>query len=151
MKQVPDRKRLRREYLKRKMSAYTMITVGGTVFVPSLIAAFLFAAMTVVICGFAFKDLRPLELVGALFCGVVTVFFTWLTYKSHHAMYRGRIEARLPYVPPVTPDILTAEEILVRGSDAPPAMQSDVLLRAATEHESPKDELLRMSQGEPRQ
>jgi hypothetical protein len=60
----------------------------------------------------------------------------------------GKEAAKLPYVPPVTPDILPAEEILVRAADVPPVAQSTILLRAAQGQETPKEELLRVSQGE---
>ncbi len=55
---------------------------------------------------------------------------------------------QVPYVPPVIANTLPAEEILVRAADEPPVAQSAVLLRAAKGVETPKDELLRVSQGE---
>ncbi len=52
-----------------------------------------------------------------------------------------------PYVPPVTPDTLPADEILVRGSEEPPVAQSEVLLRAAHRgKETPKEEWLRVAE-----
>ncbi len=57
-----------------------------------------------------------------------------------------RAAKQIPYVPPVTPDTLPADEILVRGSKEPPIAQSAVLLRAAKEQETPKKELLRISE-----
>jgi hypothetical protein len=53
-----------------------------------------------------------------------------------------------PYVPPVTASTLPAEEILVRATEEPPVAQSEVLLRAAQGQETPKEELLRVIQGE---
>jgi hypothetical protein len=50
----------------------------------------------------------------------------------------------LTYVPPVTAETLPAEEILVRGSEEPPGVQSEVLLRGALGHETPQEELLRV-------
>jgi hypothetical protein len=50
----------------------------------------------------------------------------------------------IPYVPPVTPDTLPADEILVRGSEEPVAVQSEVLLRSAQGQDTPKEELLKV-------
>jgi hypothetical protein len=53
----------------------------------------------------------------------------------------------LPYIPPVTPDTLPPDEILVRGSEEPPVAQSEVLLRAAkATQEAAKEELLRIQE-----
>ena len=54
---------------------------------------------------------------------------------------------RVSYIPPVTPDTLPADEILVRGSAVPRVTQSEVLLRAAKESETPKEDLLRLTIG----
>jgi len=40
---------------------------------------------------------------------------------------------------------LPADEILVRGSQEPPIVQSEVLLRATQQQETPKEELLRVN------
>jgi hypothetical protein len=49
----------------------------------------------------------------------------------------------LHYAPPITPDTLPADEILVRGSDEPSVVQSQVLLRAAKEQTRQDEQLLR--------
>ena len=56
---------------------------------------------------------------------------------------RARRAANIAYIPPVRPDILPADEILVRGSEEPPVVQSTVLVRASQGIETPKEELLR--------
>jgi hypothetical protein len=43
----------------------------------------------------------------------------------------------IPVVLPLTPDMLPAEEVLVRGSQEPSVLQSEILLRAATGFETP--------------
>jgi hypothetical protein len=123
------------------------MTIGGTVFVPTVSVAFLLATLTIVIFTYAFTDHRPLEPLVALLLGVVTACFAWLAKRSHQALHRGRIQAQILYVPPLTPDILPADEILVRGSEELPVAQSEVLLRAAQQgQETPKEELLRVTE-----
>ena len=54
--------------------------------------------------------------------------------------------ANIAYIPPVRPDILPADEFLVRAADEPPVAQSGILLRAAQGIETPNEELLRAGQ-----
>jgi hypothetical protein len=148
MNKAPDRKKLRREYLKRKASAYTRMAVGGTLFVPFVFAACLFAAFTLVIIAFGIEERRPEYLFATLVVGAITAFLTWLAHASRQTLRRGRMQSQIPYVPPVTPNTLPADEILVRAAEEPLAAQSEVLLRAAKGqgHETAKEELLRVSQ-----
>jgi hypothetical protein len=59
----------------------------------------------------------------------------------------GEAEAEsnaMSYVPPVTPETLPAEEVLVRGSQEPTEVLSRMLLKAAGENAHvPKEQLLR--------
>jgi hypothetical protein len=127
MKQVPDRKKLRREYLRRKAIAYG---IGGLVPVLSLIFGL----------WLYHSDLNAITRHGFLFC-VLLVYFVWIAVKVSREAIKG-----VPYVPPIVTGTLPADEILVRGSDQPPVAQSEVLVRAANEQETPKEELLRVSQ-----
>lgn len=69
----------------------------------------------------------------------------YLTQKG-----KAYIKGALVYIPPVTPDTLPSEEVLVRGSEQPYQAQSEMLVRPATqEQESPAGQLLRVSEGEP--
>jgi hypothetical protein len=150
MKQVPDRIKLRREYLRKKAGAYVAGTASGILIIPSLILTVLcvIGALAVVVL-----NVMPLSRFGipelaalCVFIGSATVFgaFTWEAWDKLKAAQKA---ARLTYVPPVTPDALPADEILVRSSEEPPVAQSEVLLRAAQRgQETPKEELLRVSQ-----
>lgn len=53
---------------------------------------------------------------------------------------------KIPVVPPVNIATLPAEEVLVRGSEAPSFAQSEVLLRATQAAETPQEELLRAAE-----
>jgi hypothetical protein len=53
---------------------------------------------------------------------------------------------KLPVVAPFTLSTLPADEVLVRGSEAPTEVHSEMLLRAAEGSATPKEELLRVSQ-----
>ena len=69
-------------------------------------------------------------------CGLIS----WL---ASTVADRGRAEQQVPYVPPVTPNTLPANEILVRGAEEPPVARSKMLLRAAQGgHETATEELL---------
>jgi len=75
---------------------------------------------------------------------VMLVVSALLIWPSVKVCKKGIAESRrLPYVPPLNPDTLPAEEVLVRGAEEPPIVPSEVLLRATNERETPKEELLR--------
>jgi len=131
---VKDAVRKRRAYLANKAGANLTSVVG------SLMAIVDFGILAVLIgCCFAGGSIAPSAL-GCLFvvgpCSVINLV-VWLS----------RLPARhIPYVPPVREQIavLSAEEVLLRGSDAPIAAPSGTLLRAA--HSAvvePAEELLR--------
>jgi|SRR5579871_2659238 len=123
MKQVPDRKKLRREYVKKKAAAYG---VGGP---------FLVIMLTFLVAWFREPGLDVSQFAVLLFC------FVWCAVNFSRETIK-----HVPYVPTVTPNTLRADEILVRGSEEPLVAQSEVLLRAAQQmQETPKEELLRVS------
>jgi hypothetical protein len=140
MKQVPDRKRLRREYLTKRADVYAKM-IGSA-------AMALVGIAIIASCGFI--NIAPIKgyisswilfLIGLLLLAMVILNAA----AKRHTEIRRELDA-IPYVPPVSPDTLPTDEILVRGSEEPPVMQSEVLLRAATGQETPKEELLRVSQ-----
>jgi hypothetical protein len=77
--------------------------------------------------------------VVSLICFVL-VWFAIRTFKNNMKQVKN-----LAYVASITSDTLPAEEILVRGSEEPSVALNEVLLRAAKEQETPKEELLRAS------
>jgi hypothetical protein len=128
MKQVPDRKKLRREYLRRKAFAYG---IGGI---------FLVITLTFFVAWLHQTGLDSVSRNAFLYCSVL-VFFVWTAVK----VSRDAVKS-VPYVPPVISDDLPADEILVRGSEELPVAQSEVLLRGAQKgEETPKEELLRVN------
>ncbi len=79
---------------------------------------------------------------------VLTVISGKLSWLFWDKVKAAKTSVRILYVPPVTLDTIPAEEILVRGSDETPVAQSEVLLRAAQQgQQTPKEALLRVSQG----
>jgi hypothetical protein len=145
--QVPDRKRQRREYILKKQSAYVQWVIGGIMLLPAGIIALISAITTVVACACYILTRRYTALLFTIFCGgIITVcssFFAWMGYAL---VADGNKLSQTPYVPPVTPDTLPANEVLVRGAQPPPVVPSEVLLRAAQGEETPKEELLRVAE-----
>jgi hypothetical protein len=146
---IPDRKKLRRDYVERKAGAYASGMVCSVMFVPcTLVAAtFLVAAIGLFGCAI-FHGLREEDfasyiwgamgsVVGAGVFGVYARIFCV-------GIQEARKSARVPYVPPASAHTLPAEEVLVRASDAPLIVHSEVLLRAAQGQETPQEELLRV-------
>ncbi len=128
------RKHLRREYLRKKGHAYALFTLNGALLLP-----FLVLACASFILSFVWVGLPGIYL---------SALFAWCTYSCWRGIQDGMNEAKsLPYIPPVTPDTLPPDEILVRGSEEPPVAQSEVLLRAAkATQEAAKEELLRIQE-----
>jgi hypothetical protein len=147
-KRVPDRKQLRREYLKQKGGAVANITVSGLLLLPVSVALLLFLTMIFV---FAFSPSEPIGERVVLSCFAIALAGlagAGVSICVRDIRETKRKARQLIYVPPVTPDTLPAEEILIRGSQEPPVAQSEVLLRAAKETEAPLEELLHVNQTE---
>jgi len=146
MKPVPDRKKLRREYLRKKASSYLpALWFEALVGLP--------CALMVIAMIYRLSTNPPgwdggqglfgwiSSIIGILIFGCGAYFGL---VGATRTVRRG--QSYITYVPPITPNTLPADEILVRGSDEPLVAQSEVLLRAAKEQETPKEELLRVSQ-----
>jgi hypothetical protein len=126
MKQVPDRKKLRRAYVRRKVALFLLPPVGFVIY--SILAWLLIG-----------QHWHPVEFM----CAATFLAFLLIWFPIYRAATHGK---KIPYVAPVTTSTLPADEILVRGSEEPPVAQSEVLLRAAQGDETPKEELLRARQ-----
>ena len=154
MKLVSDRKRLRWEYLRRRIRVYRKGATGGFLIVCALLL------LCALLSGYRYVPTlwhQSIDSTGRmhgktigfnleLLCLVTIitgVFVRRLTQRGTRLIRQAKQEARL--IDPEV-DTLPAEEILVRGSEEPPVVQSEVLLRAAKEQETPKEELLRVSQ-----
>lgn len=148
MSQVRNRKKLRREYLKRKQLVLIRLSVAGVTLVAiGVLAGFLVAPFFTVS---RIPDPDNVEMQKALveslpifaICGI-PAYFCWKKMKQIEAEV-----ANVPFVPADAASTLPADEILVRGAQPPPVVQGEVLLRAAQGVESPKEELLRIAQNQ---
>ena len=132
MSSIQERKKQRWEYLNQKGGAY--VTLGLITFATGFCALM---TLTFVLTVAIF----PPGIVVGLCFGVVTLRLTVLVRQAH------RTVKQLPYVPPVNPNTLPAEEVLVRGSEEPAQEQGKVLLRGTDGSAgAEKQELLRSSQ-----
>jgi hypothetical protein len=131
---MPDRKRLRQEYLRKKGKAYAM-----------LVAWLIGLVAIVVMMYFSYLGMHHRS---GWFAVLGILFYARIIWKGWRAVDRSHKEMRLAYIPPVTPDTLPVEEILVRGSEEPPVVTSAILLRAANGQETAKEELLRITDHE---
>ncbi len=157
MNRVPDRKKQRREYLRQKGTAYLKTTSGGIVFVftvlltPLLASAAIYSWVGWLLWWDRLADPGSHWDIFAIVLTVLAVISGLACYLSWSLMQHAiRSAARLSPVPPVTPNTLPAEEVLVRGSEEPQQAQSEMLVRPATaEQVTPKTQLLRVVEGEP--
>lgn len=133
-----ERIKQRREYVKRKVMAYVLMTLSILVAIPcALLAVILFLLAVASV----FEGIPWVEIFWpALKLGELALRFSESAQKAH-----GEAK-QLPYIPPVTADSLPAEEVLLRGAEKPPQEQSRTLLRAADgSAATPEQELLRAS------
>jgi hypothetical protein len=146
---APDRKKLRRDYLKQRVRAYAGAILCTWLFVPALLVT-LGLAMAAVSILIASGSDNPIGYgLGVIIFGILACcsaaagLFAWSLWQEGIRFIK--VEAALvPYAPPVNPDTMPAEEVLVRGSDEPPVAQSEILMRAADGAETPPEELLRV-------
>lgn len=141
MSQIRERVKQRREYLRKKGIAYSLMTFVALFMVPCFVVALTLWGIAIY-CLIA----RPH---GYFFFTFMATFgalcISWLSWLLTLAVYDIHQEARqLPYVPRVTSDTLPNEEVLVRGAEEPASPQSEVLLRGAQgSGEMAEQELLR--------
>ena len=148
MKQVPDWKKLRREYLRSRIHLQIASRVANGVFLVMLIAMIFFLLLSL---GCAMQARQSSGSWWDWFwCGVHALLALTsgrIAYRSCFWHEEAQRAARLPMVPPFNVNALPADEILVRGSEQP-TIQSEVLLRAAKSEEVLKEELLRVVETE---
>jgi ABC-type uncharacterized transport system permease subunit len=151
MNKVTERKRRRREYLRKKVAHLTGMGVSGSAFLASSMAFLGCTFITVMVLILTLRANPEDRIPGwtELQIGLLTMLLSGL---SAFAFWRltarlKRNVRQLAFVAPVTPNTLPADEILVRGAEQPTVQQSEVLLRAAQAgQETAKEELLRVSQ-----
>ena len=132
--------KLRREYLRKKLTFYTLSAAGGVAFIFGLWITIDLLRNLIIIRTWGGWSTMVLVL-----CAVAVI--TAATTYSFGALFRKHLKGAraVPYAPPVTCTTpLPAEEVLVRGSDEPLNAQQDILLRAAAlSHEERAELLLR--------
>src|SRR5579871_5642303 len=138
MSQVPDRKK-RRQYLGRKAEAYTSGILCG-LFLLAMCSIALLCLCVAAYTLLPFLQGKPegAAFIGSLVSGAAAGFSAWQLWKG---IKGAKERANTAYVSPVTADTLPADEILVRGSETPPVVQSRELLRSANEQPTPTEEL----------
>jgi hypothetical protein len=134
---VPDRKKLRRDYLRKKRRLNALQIVGFCILLPCILAPIAIAIG--LLAWYRFSAVASLSTLAALGCWLLLVRKGWRALLEVE-----RRERTLPYVPPVTLNTLPANEVLVRGSQQPATPHKEVLLRPAQGGETPADQLLRI-------
>jgi hypothetical protein len=140
MKQIPDRKMLRREYLMRRIHIHWRQLLFGIHWLsfPLVIYASYLGRHRL---GEHSDQIWPFV------CIFWSLVFIGALVQDWRRIQRLNHEADLSYAPPIKHVVFPTDEILVRASEAPPVVQSEALLRAAQEHKTPQEELLRANQG----
>lgn len=137
---IPDRHKQRREYLKKKAVAYGKAAGSDFLLSCLFILTIVFMCLACLCLVSAFFDY--FLLVPAVILTLFALLGGFLSYKlDRFVEHAKQIEAAIRYCPPVRPDILPLQEILVRASQEPE--QSSVLLRAAESANTPAEQLLR--------
>ena len=132
MNKVPNRKKLRQEYLKKRNEYYLQVVFATVLLLGGI---------------YGFVGLFQKQVALYWLIPLIALFLLGLTFSAY-ICWTGikdiRQQAQSAYAPPVTAEIFPAEEILVRGSEEPSIAQSDVLLRATiADQETPPEQLLR--------
>src|SRR5438045_255536 len=116
---IPDRKKQRREYLKKKTKAVST-WLAGSILMGIVLITF-GTCICLVMTSVSPKYVRE---VGNLSNYIWAFFFALLAIGGAVACPKilniineaRRFDAQIPYAPPVTSDTLPAEEVLVRGA-----------------------------------
>lgn len=137
MSRIQTRKKQRREYLRKKGTAYTVAFLAA---LGALLGALIFLVRWDPVYRHLGIGSRHIAVVGTL----ALILIVQLLFQVARRVHRRAVQ--IPYVPPVTADTLPAEEVLVRGTVEPTGQQSEVLLRGAQGGGvTPAEELLRSS------
>ena len=139
MSRIQDRKKQRREYLRKKGVAYTKMSLTTLLMLSCAYCAF-FSFIALLVFGYQWQAFVLSASLSVIFAGGC-----WRSVRAVRLAHRTA--KQLPYVPPVISATLPAEEVLLRGSDALTQEQSQVLLRGTQNtEEADGQELLRSSQ-----
>src|SRR5579859_7682563 len=132
MKRVPDRKKMRRDYLRRKGKAYAAM-VGGAALLLMLVVRWVQNGLRTFTHDLPalFQSLPVVGKVGLVLLSGASIWYmvTVVVLGLKALQVAKQVASQLPHVPPVTPSILPSEEILVRSA-AEPSAPTETLLRA---------------------
>jgi hypothetical protein len=127
MKQMPDRKRLRQDYVRKKGMAYLSVSSWRALSMACGVVTIGCGALMVLFLLNVLGLTLQLGLMSALLSLVAAILS--LSIQKWIVRDRRKAEqdlANIPYIPPVTVDTLLADEILVRGAGQPTVEQSKV-------------------------
>ncbi len=159
MNRIQERKQQRQEYLKQKGKAYSIMAIFSTVLGLTIISGLVGIVYLALLILFDPKTASEQQVSSPLSKLIFLAFMALLAFGLYMALccsvrdgraLRRQI-AQLPYIPPVTPDTLPAEELLVRGAEEPKQAQSEVLVRPVMhEQETPSEQLLCVTDDKPK-
>lgn len=154
MNKVPDRAKLRREYLWKKTTSNLQMLVGIALLLVGGPLALFFLAVLLVAVVLCRNDMDLLWHVGRLQIMLYASGFLLmgaLSYTGHKTcLFAAKKSVGLAYVPPVDEQIATlpVNEVLLRASQVSAASPEE-LLRPAGRQETNAKELLRRCAGKP--
>lgn len=146
---LKDRQKQRRHYLWQKAENIGLGTGSGIVCIVSALITILIFGLGVFVCSMTDIDDNGNLVNGVMPFGVVMLFVSLVTgifafLSGFYARKKIVTAARLPRVPAVNFATLPAEEVLLRGSQEPTLVHSEVLLRPCGKSvDVPQEELLR--------
>jgi hypothetical protein len=153
MTRVPDRKKLRREYLKQKGFAYYHLTGKSLFFSLGVLVCIGLLQFAVYVFFVAIQDGRessfyaePEYYVSGL-CGIMACVSAVITRSIWRGVQQAKQDLNIPNVPPLTSDTLPAEEVLVRGAEEPLAGKDTLVRPSTASEETTAEQLLRNSNG----
>ena len=142
MSPLPDRQKQRREYLRKKRVGRALSSTGATIFASAVVVsgALIVVAILTLIVDHDVATAALYLMAAIALMGAVSKF-------SADVMKKGNDLSDVSYVPPITPDHLPAEEVLVRGATEPSAPAETLLRAAESNEETGPDQLLRVAPG----
>lgn len=138
MNRIANWKKQRREYLWKRGARITGANIAALLIVP----AFGVAAVCILIALWM-QSMEFMPFPALLLCGVSAasgLFIKLAMFLGYHWLDAA---AKLPYIPPVTPDALPSNEILVRSASEPFAPAEMLMRPAAASNEKGVGQLLR--------
>jgi hypothetical protein len=135
MSRVPDRRKLRRNYLADKVAAYLAATVCTALFLPAvMLTVGCLAAAVWVLGSLLLHFSTSVDAAGLQFVALtgVSSFSAGLAWIFWHGIREAAHDAQhVEYVPPFDLARVPVDELLVRGHNVANDVAADTLLRSA--------------------